>query len=246
MKRVAITILLFVLTISFALAQEERPSKPPLRIGGAGGYMPMWIMPNLDDINQKLNSVKLPTFSTGGFYTSAGGGYAYIIFIPNVRIGGYGAGGSIKTDGVISGQPTKVEYSASFGGVTLEYALRIFDRASIIGGTMLGGGGITLTILQSDGTARQWGDVWSGVGIGTPLKNYKQTLSTGFFVYNPYVYFEYGITGFIGFRIGAGYIGNTSGDWRVDDNSDLVGVPSGVRLNGLLIQAGIFAGFFPD
>lgn len=138
MKRVAITILLFVLTISFALAQEERPSKPPLRIGGAGGYMPMWIMPNLDDINQKLNSVKLPTFSTGGFYTSAGGGYAYIIFIPNVRIGGYGAGGSIKTDGVISGQPTKVEYSASFGGVTLEYALRIFDRASIIGGTMLG------------------------------------------------------------------------------------------------------------
>jgi len=246
MKKLVITLVFLVLTIPLAQAQEEPPSKRPLRIGGAGGYMPMWIMPNLDDVNQRLSLLRLPKFSTGGFYASGGGGYAYIIFIPNVRIGGYGAGGSIKTDGVIFEKPTKVEYSVSFGGATVEYALPVFDRASVVLGTMLGGGGIELAILQSDRASSQWGEVWSRVGLGLPPENYKQKLSTGFFVYNPYIYFEYGITSFFGFRIGAGYIGNTSGDWKVDDNSDLVGVPSGVKLNGLLIQAGIFAGFFPD
>jgi hypothetical protein len=246
MKKLAIALISLTMVAMLANAQDEQAGGRPLRIGGAGGFMPMWMMPNLDDVNAKLSSVNLPTFSTGGFFGSGGGGYAYIIYIPDVRIGGFGAGGSITAEGVIHNQPTKVEYAASFAGVTIEYAIPIFQRASIVVGSMLGSGSMTLTVLQSDGKTRGWDDVWSDVGIASPMTNYKQKLSSGFFAYNPYVYFEYGVNSLIGVRIGAGYVGNTSGDWKIDDNSTLASVPSGIKLNGLVIQTGIFFGFFPD
>jgi hypothetical protein len=250
--------LLSVLSLSLAVAQEDkdkekkeelRPRREPRRFGAAGGFMPMWAFPNMDDINTQLTAANMPAFSNSGIYTSGGAGYAYILFVPNLRVGGIGGGGSTKVSRTIRDDirqfQKEAEYSISYGGVIVEYAVPIFaPRLSLLFGAMLGGGSIRLDVSQSD-AFQQWNKIWDDAKNNGSTATYKRRLSTDFFSYQPYVAIEYGITGFIGIRAGVGYLGNTSADWKVDDIS-LSNVPSGIKTNGLIIQTGIFFGAFPD
>jgi hypothetical protein len=63
-------------------------------------------------------------------------------------------------------------------------------------------------------------------------------------VWVPAVNIEYGILGWLGVRLGASYVGMSAPSWTVDDQYDLLGVPSKVSGKGFMVNMGIFIGTF--
>ena len=69
-------------------------------------------------------------------------------------------------------------------------------------------------------------------------------MSGSFFTLIPALNVEYAISGWIGVRLGASYVAMMAPSWSLDNDYDLAGVPSSVKGNGLMLQAGIFVGTF--
>ena len=63
------------------------------KIGGAGGVTPIVGMFDNAEIDKFLTSAGMPTLGTDPLYLIGGEGYAYIMFLKNVRMGGFGAAG---------------------------------------------------------------------------------------------------------------------------------------------------------
>src|SRR4030065_2649640 len=93
-----ILIIVFILSCSL-FAQDKKYFDAPF--GGGGGYTPGCIFVNLDEYNKQLVSFGSGQLSKSGFYTSGGAGFVYIGFVPNLRIGGMGFGGSTSTSAFI-------------------------------------------------------------------------------------------------------------------------------------------------
>jgi hypothetical protein len=109
---------------------------------------------------------------------------------------------------------------------------------------MIGGGGIDLILRQDNGGISRWDGEQNIFLSGNPGSNLKRTLTGSYFVLVPSVNFEYAILGWVGFRLGASYVTMLSPSWTVDDNHELLGVPSKVSGKGFMINAGLFVGTF--
>lgn len=251
MKRALFTLCLIVSVVALGLAQEE--PIPPKRsraakIGGLFGYTPGWLFVDTKPINEFIVPARGASLKESGVYMNGIGGGLYIMFVPNLRVGGLGMSGrstSTSLDGF--GVRRDVEMEVSFGGVTLEYVVPIVERLDFAFGVMLGGGGLSLTLRQDNGGSLTWNGEWGNFGNpgnAGPLNNLTRKLSGSYFVYVPSVNFEYAILGWIGVRLGASYVGMASPSWQVDDNYDLLGVPSKVSGKGFMINAGLFVGTF--
>jgi hypothetical protein len=55
---------------------------------------------------------------------------------------------------------------------------------------------------------------------------------------------EYAFLGWLGMRAGVSYVGMSGPSWKVDDNFDLLNVPSGVNGKGWMINLGVLVGTF--
>ena len=110
---------------------------------------------------------------------------------------------------------------------------------------MLGGGGIDLTLHRSMGGQNTWTNEQDVLFGGTGYSpNSTRKLSGSFFVLVPSVNFEYSILSWGGVRLGASYVAMVAPSWQVDDNYELLGVPSNVSGRGFMINAGVFVGTF--
>ena len=89
--RLKLFIIIIILSCSL-FSQDKKYFDAPF--GGGGGYTPGWIFVNLDELNNQLVSFGSGQLGKSGFYTSGGAGFVYIGFVPNLRIGGMGFGGS--------------------------------------------------------------------------------------------------------------------------------------------------------
>jgi hypothetical protein len=118
------------------------------------------------------------------------------------------------------------------------------ERLDVAFGTMIGGGGIDLVLRQDLGGINTWDSEKQFFQYGGSPINSKRTLSGSYFVWVPSVSVEYAILGWVGFRLGASYVGMSSPSWTVDDDHELVGVPSSVSGKGFMINAGLFVGTF--
>jgi hypothetical protein len=65
-----------------------------VKLGGAGGVTPIAGMFDNKEIDKYLTSAGLPTFGSDPMYMIGGEGYGYIMFLKNVRMGGFGASGT--------------------------------------------------------------------------------------------------------------------------------------------------------
>ncbi len=251
MKRVLFTLCHIVLVAAGSVAQEE--PIPPKRskaakIGGLFGYTPGWLFVDTKPINDFIVPAKGASLKESGVYMNGIGGGLYIMFVPNLRVGGLGMSGSSKSTSLDGfGMRRDVEMEVSFGGVTLEYVVPIVERLDLAVGTMLGWGGVSLTLRQDNGGSLTWNGEWGNFGnpgsVG-PVYNLTRKLSGSYFVYVPSVNFEYALLGWIGLRLGASYVGMALPSWKVDDKYDLLGVPSKVSGKGFMINAGLFVGTF--
>lgn len=253
MKRSIMMLLLAALTSTFIFAQqEEEPPIPPKRskagkVGAFGGFTPGWLFVNVKPINDYLTSYGGAPLSDDGVWLWGGGGAAYIMLIPNLRIGGMGMGGSIKSTKLdANGVRRDAELEVSFGGVTLEYVLPVTEHLDVAFGTSLGGGGIDIVLRQDAGGAKTWVQQWKNFESLTSASRdqIKQTLNGSYFVWVPSVNIEYAILGWFGCRLGVSYVGMSAPSWTVDDNYELLGVPSNVSGRGFMINAGLLVGTF--
>ncbi len=243
--------LLFVFTIPL-IAQEE--PIPPRRskmakVGLFGGAMPGVLFPDLGPINDYLKAAGAGTVSDNGIFMYGGGGAIYIMLVPNVRIGGMGMSGSTSSS-VLSGTVRKdADVSIGFGGVTVEYVISIVPRLDLAVGTMIGWGGIDITLRQDLGGAKTWAKEWTNFTTGdyetgAQVNDIERVMKGSFFIMVPSVNLEYAITGWLGARLGISYVAMMAPYWSLDSKYDLLGVPSSVSGKGFMINAGLFLGTY--
>jgi hypothetical protein len=250
-KLTVLTGLIFCWSI-FAYSQEELI--PPRRsrmakVGLFGAFTPGVIFPDVKPINDFLKGGGAAPLKEDGVFLWGGAGAAYIMLVPNLRVGGVGMSGSIKSTlvNVSTNVRKEAELRIGYGGVTIEYVVPIFEELDVAGGVMLGTGGIDLVLRQSNGASDTWQTEqdFLGNGLATPTpNNVTRTISGKFFVYVPSVYIEYSILGWLAVRGGASYVGMVAPSWHVDDNYEVVGVPGTVNGKGFMANIGIMLGTF--
>src|SRR5689334_18367373 len=167
-------LLLFCLTALLQLqaaAQEDddEPLPPPRRhgqtkIGGAAGFTQDLLFLNLDPINEVLRQNNAAELATGPVVLLGGQGYGYILLLPNVRVGGIGGSGTIRSKSLQGLTRRDVELSVGFGGVTIDYVIPIVPRVDLTVGGVLGGGGMSLKLTRDAGYPKSWDGVWGQFG----------------------------------------------------------------------------------
>lgn len=242
MKKYIILFLLFFVSISFAQrADDVRLSK---RFGAAGGFTPMWIMPNLDELNVQVRDFGLDELSTGGFFGTGGAGFAYVMFVENLRVGGMGFGGSTSQSETVNGINKEVKYSIGIGGFTAEYTLPFINKIAVSPGLVIGGGSIEIDAYRNSENF-VWNEVWNELeNENEAVDDISREMNNSFFTITPTLNVDIPITRFIAFRVGGGYVLTLGDSWEVENGQELLNVPSQLSGNSFYIQTGIFFGFF--
>lgn len=258
MKKLVVALLLLALAVPEILAQDDDMMLPPIppkrskaaKVGAFGGFTPGWLFLDVKPINEFLQPARGAALKDDGVFMAGGAGAAYIMFIPNLRVGGVGMSGSLKSTSLDGfGVRRDAILDVGFGGVTVEYVVPVVDRLDVAFGTMLGAGGIDLTLRQDVGGNRTWQQEWGNFGSGdyqngSQTPNITRKLSGAYWVWVPSVSVEYAILGWMGARIGASYVGMSSPSWKLDDKYELLGVPGKVSGKGFMLNAGVFVGTF--
>ena len=72
----------------------------------------MLVFSNVDAVNEMLPEFGVDQLSTGGMWTLGGAGYAYIMLVDNIRVGGMGYSGSMNSSDVVDGFRKEADYVA--------------------------------------------------------------------------------------------------------------------------------------
>ena len=174
-----------------------------------------------------------------------GGGYAYIMIVDNLRLGGIGLSGSTSTKGNVGGIDREVDYNLGLGGVTVEYTLPFIKYVAVSVGTILGVGSQSIEIFENWGNYT-WDNsfllpMYSSLAANTG--SYTKITNT-FFTVTPTLNVDVPLSRFIALRVGGGYILNFNDKWKVNNGRDISSVPSNLTSNNFFIQTGIYFGFF--
>ncbi len=248
MQRILTAFLLMLLLGLSAHAQEEdedfeiRPNRRERGggiVGGGGGVIPTWHFLNTADLNIALAGKGLPQLGEDGLFLFGGQGYGYIMIIPNLRIGGLGYGGSMESRRDAGGQYQSTRLDVSAGGVTVEYVIP-FGRFHVALGGMLGGGSYTLTLAQGDNIGKTWGGLFPS--SPSSAVDSRHELVNDFFTWQPTLTLEYEVHPFIVAGLTGGYLGG-SGDWVLDDNFDMTGMPE-LNFESPFLRFGLTFGLF--
>jgi len=211
------------------------------KFGVAVGFTPTVMFPDLSHINDRMQTMGLESFPESGIVTYGGGGYAYLTFIKNLRIGGTGYAGSNTKSATVDGDNLSVEYSTGGGAITLEYTIPTIKNVAFSVGFMLGGGSTEIDIYKSAGTIN-WDDIWSGQS-STGRADHKNMRNSYYFV-SPTINLDFPLNRFSALRIGGGYQFTMFNDWEYNNGLSLDGVPENSHSDMWFIQTGIFVGFF--
>lgn len=249
------TLFLAIPLVSQDKDEDEKPSKSysywdRSKVGGAGGVTPIVGMFDNKEIDKFLSSSGLPTLGTDPIYLIGGEGYGYIMFLKNIRMGGFGASGS-KTVAAIDVIPgggnlkKEVEYNVSYGGFLIDYVQPIAYRLDVAIGASIGGGDLSIIMRRDDGGFKKWDTIWNDFGNpSSQATSYTRNLKGSFVIFNPHVNIEYALLTWLQLRIGAGYPIAFSPEWKLDDKYEVINVPSKIKMSGYTVNAGIMFGFF--
>ena len=229
--------IIFLILSCSLFSQDKKYFDAPF--GGGGGYTPGWIFINLDELNKQLISFGSGQLTKSGFYTSGGAGFIYIGFVPGLRVGGMGFGGSTSESALLNGFEREAIYSISGGGFTVEYTLPFIKNAAVSVGTIIGGGGIQIELYKNAGSFD-----WQNLFTESSSNNISRRINNNFFLLTPTLNVDIPFYRFVSFRIGGGYQLAFGKTWKAENDKELFNVPSKLNGNGFFIQTGIFFGFF--
>jgi hypothetical protein len=246
MKKILIPLFTF-LFFSGLFAQEEENVGWVARFGIAGGFAPTFLFPNLDPLNKELGKLGFEKVSESGLVSWGGGGYAYIMLIDNLRVGGLGLSGSSISSGVMGGiekYNTEVVYNYGLGGLTIEYTIPAIKVIAISVGGIVGIGSSSVQIFRNKGKI-DWNDVWlDAKNLSGTSKSSNTKFYNNFVTIAPTLNFDFPVNRFISLRLGGGYIFSFNDEWRADNDAAALNVPPDLKSTTFFVQTGIFFGFF--
>ncbi len=238
MKKLAVVLLFLV----FPFAANGQSGNALLsKFGGAGGFETFYFNPNLQGLDAGLIENGLPKLSGGGLITYGGGGYAYVLFIPNLRIGGVGFGGGKSVSNLVGDYYKSVDLHIGGGGLTIEYTFPQVKFMQLSLGAILGYGGMEITLNSRKSTV-SWNDIWNDFNSSSKTKSYN--IKSGFFLFSPALNGEILLSRFAALRVGIGYQMAIGESFTAFDGIDLENVPSNLSSNSFFINAGILVGLF--
>lgn len=212
--------------------EEEKKKRKHSRGWGGGGFTPMIVQDNFQEVNDLLSELGLNStpFKADGVVLWGGSGQGYVG--NGWFLGGFGNGVSKSTvvpeiKHTTTGEKVEraISVSMGLGGVTIEKRFAPFSFAVIGGGLGLGGGGVDLKVIQKDGNFA-WDDSLSNQLIDT--KSTSVSFSKGYFIAHPRVNVMLRLTSWLRLRAEYGYLyGYSGGGWTtklgagtVEDNFD--------------------------
>jgi hypothetical protein len=232
MKKCLIVLSIFIISLEGNSQTQQFFDSP---FGGGGGFSPGWSFVKVNSLNNKLSLINMPQVAKNGIFTTGGGGFIYVGFVPGLRIGGMGYGGSTDNLSMANGINTETFYSIGGGGMTIEYTLPFVKSIGVSPGLIIGGGNISVELYQHGVN-----NGWNGLGLQLGLHN---TLNNNFWLIAPTINIEIPFYRFFCFRVGAGYNFTLGEKWTMN-NQDFSSVPSDFNGKNFFIQTGIFIGFF--
>ncbi len=250
-KCLALVMALSMIAACTIHAQEE--VIPPKRsrgakVGALAGFTMGYLFMDTQPINDFLKSSNAAPVTDNGVFLYGGAGAAYIMLVKNLRVGGIGMSGHSKSSVMdpATGIRRDAKLTAGYGAITFEYVVPIVERLDFVGGFNIGWGGIDMELTKSTNGSTTWEQEQAAFGSQTlaATNNLTRTLSGNFWIWTPSVSLEYAFLGWLGVRAGVSYLGMSSPSWEVDNNFDLVGVPSNVTGKGWMVNGGIFLGTF--
>src|ERR1039457_1808647 len=244
MKKSLLIISIFILSFE-GFSQTQQFFDSPF--GGGGGFTPGWTFAKVNDLNNMLSQAKMPQVSSSGIFTTGGSGFIYIGFIPDLRIGGMGYGGSTSSKSNSSiNYNEETKYSVGGGGLTIEYTLPFIKSFGISLGATIGGGGISIELYKTNSN-NSWNGIlneFEGGGVSNSNINSHRTLNNNYWLIVPTINVDIPFYRFLCFRVGAGYNITLGEKWKIDNDLDITGVPSTFNGKNFFIQTGIYIGFF--
>jgi hypothetical protein len=228
--------LIFITSWSVTFSQSQTYFDAPF--GGGGGFIPGFQFVNMNDLNDKLTSLSLPKFDNGSIFTTGGGGFIYIGFVPQLRVGGIGYGGTKSITYSNNNVSHQVDYNLGVGGFTIEYTLPFVKDIAISVGAVLGGGEISVDFYENSENF-----VWQSL-LTSGQKNKFTKIKNDFFIISPTFNLDIPIYRFIALRFGVGYQQTLGGKWKANNDQTLFNMPSSFNGNSFFINTGIYFGFF--
>jgi hypothetical protein len=232
--------LLFCSTMIFA--QSESQIGWIAKFGAAGGLSPIILFPNYDVVNANITQLGMDELS-GPLLAWGGGGYAYVMIIDNLRLGGIGFSGAQSETSKFNSVNNEVIYSIGGGAATIEYTMPFVKNMALSAGIMIGGGSLDIDIYQNSGNF-DWNSQWDDVINNSSSTNKELSIKNSFFFFSPTVNLDFPITRFLAVRGGLGYQFTFGSNWEIANGKKLHNVSSGLNGDGFFIQTGIFIGLF--
>jgi hypothetical protein len=183
--------------------------------GGGGGPLLHFQTFSSDGMDQLARVLGVPPL--GSYLRGAGGaGYAYFL---HSRIGGLGAGASLRSSALINGKERSLEVSFGYGGFLAEYINR-HGRLVTSAGCVIGGGGYEVEIKDDSGSHKA---------------------SKGFFCIEPCVGLRLQLVEFAALQGWAGYLLPVSEELTIRYGSALYRLAAG-EMGGLSLKLGVIFG----
>lgn len=222
-------------------AQEKTYFDSPF--GAGGGFIASWTFPDIQPVNDQLKTFGTPELAKSGYFSSGGAGFVYIGFVPGLRIGGIGFGGSTKESQLSGGYKRQAKLTSAFGGVSVEYTLPFIRRAGVSIGVILGGGNTTLEFYRYK-DSYSWNQLWDEIKDSSSTPNFGRKLSNDYFVVAPTLNIDIPMYRLMAFRFGATYAIHIGNNWKLDNEQEVYNVPTTTAKGQLYLSAGLFFGFF--
>jgi hypothetical protein len=212
---------------------------------GGGTWMPIWVALNMDDVNDLVTRVGFSKIADDGMLFNGGGGKIGIG--KGLFLGGMGAGYSLtkKTNATVSSENVirRLQYTTSFGGVTLDKRFAITKNFIGSFGVMIGGAGQTIEISQSKGDYN-WGTYHTQ--IQNSANNYVK-FKKSYIIAQPKAELLHRLTSWLGIRAEGGYIASYgwSNGWDANltgDTFEVTGSPN-TKFDAYTVSVGPWFGF---
>ncbi|MFP4529591.1 MAG: hypothetical protein ACLFQX_13680, partial [Candidatus Kapaibacterium sp.] len=140
------------------------------------------------------------------------------------------------------------EFSLSYNGFAIDYAITPIKSLAILPGLNLGWGSMTLEAFQTRKYA-DGGMDWGEFNPGRDGYDFMKHAEAGFMFVEPTLNVEFALTSFSMIRVSGSYAVTFTGsvfttDWEFNRITPLENVPDGINGNGFKLQAGLFIGLF--
>ncbi len=198
-----------------------------------GGITGSFLFNKVDDINLMLKKSGYPEL-TSPMFAIGGQGITGLPWVPNLRVGISGMGGS-KNSSNQKGD-TISNYQFSSLGLSIGYGFILMKGLAIVPEVSISSGGVTIERYYTSGSTT-FDDI-------DKSKTNLSKLSNNFINLQPQLNIEWAVTNFLMIRGAVGYNYQLSSDWKLNYQTSVSNVPDGFKTSNMYAQIGVFLGLF--